>query len=70
MPIGFVLFPVQLETDGCLSQVFSSNIFELHRTGYMRNLDVKATVTEKGTGNPFQTDRNSKSGVVKKESRR
>ncbi|NXU42737.1 OVOS protein, partial [Drymodes brunneopygia] len=42
-----------LETDGCLSQVFSSSIFELHRTGYMRNLDVKATVTEKGTGLQF-----------------
>ncbi|NXI72840.1 OVOS protein, partial [Anseranas semipalmata] len=39
-----------LETDGCLSQVFSSNIFELNRIGYMRNLDVKAIVTEKGTG--------------------
>uniref|UniRef100_A0A8D2NIM6 Ovostatin n=1 Tax=Zonotrichia albicollis TaxID=44394 RepID=A0A8D2NIM6_ZONAL len=42
-------FTKNLETDGCLSHVFSSNIFELHRTGYMRNLDVKATVTEKGT---------------------
>uniref|UniRef100_A0A8C0U3V7 Ovostatin-like n=1 Tax=Cyanistes caeruleus TaxID=156563 RepID=A0A8C0U3V7_CYACU len=38
-----------LETEGCLSQVFSSSIFELHRTGYMRHLDVKVTVTEKGT---------------------
>uniref|UniRef100_A0A8V5FT09 Uncharacterized protein n=2 Tax=Melopsittacus undulatus TaxID=13146 RepID=A0A8V5FT09_MELUD len=35
---------------GCLSQDFSSNIFELNRIGYMRNLDVKAIVTEKGTG--------------------
>uniref|UniRef100_A0A8C5TG92 Ovostatin n=1 Tax=Malurus cyaneus samueli TaxID=2593467 RepID=A0A8C5TG92_9PASS len=42
-------FTKNLETDGCLSQVFSSSIFELNRTGYMRNLDVKATVTEKGT---------------------
>uniref|UniRef100_A0A8C9KUM3 Ovostatin-like n=1 Tax=Serinus canaria TaxID=9135 RepID=A0A8C9KUM3_SERCA len=42
-------FTKNLETDGCLSHVFSSKIFELHRTGYMRNLDVKATVTEKGT---------------------
>ncbi|XP_027760755.1 ovostatin-like [Empidonax traillii] len=39
-----------LDTDGCLSQVFSSNIFDLNRTGYMRNLDVKAIVIEKGTG--------------------
>ncbi|XP_030803233.1 ovostatin-like [Camarhynchus parvulus] len=46
-------FTKNLETDGCLSHVFSSNIFELHRTGYMRNLDVKATVTEKGTGLQF-----------------
>ncbi|NXU11552.1 OVOS protein, partial [Pardalotus punctatus] len=43
-------FTKNLERDGCLSQVFSSNIFELNRTGYMRNLEVKATVTEKGTG--------------------
>ncbi|NXY18288.1 OVOS protein, partial [Atrichornis clamosus] len=43
-------FTKNLETDGCLSQVFSSNIFELNRTGYMRNLDVKAIVIEKGTG--------------------
>ncbi|XP_040450916.1 ovostatin-like [Falco naumanni] len=40
----------QLESEGCLSQVFSSNIFELNRIGYVRNLDVKAIVTEKGTG--------------------
>ncbi|XP_074445031.1 ovostatin-like [Larus michahellis] len=43
-------FTKDLDTDGCLSQVFSSNIFELNRIGYMRNLDVKAIVTEKGTG--------------------
>ncbi|KFQ69903.1 Ovostatin, partial [Phaethon lepturus] len=43
-------FTKDLETEGCLSQVFSSNIFELNRIGYMRNLDVKAIVTEKGTG--------------------
>ncbi|NXC13935.1 OVOS protein, partial [Corythaeola cristata] len=43
-------FTKDLETEGCVSQVFSSNIFELNRIGYMRNLDVKATVTEKGTG--------------------
>ncbi|XP_067145538.1 ovostatin-like [Apteryx mantelli] len=41
---------LSLESGGCLSQVFSSNIFELNCIGYMRNLDVKATVTEKGTG--------------------
>ncbi|NXU52225.1 OVOS protein, partial [Turnix velox] len=39
-----------LDAEGCLSQVFNSNIFELNRIGYMRNLDVKATVMEKGTG--------------------
>ncbi|KFP86852.1 Ovostatin, partial [Acanthisitta chloris] len=43
-------FTKNLETDGCLSQVFSSSIFELNRTGYTRNLDVKAIVIEKGTG--------------------
>ncbi|KFZ63747.1 Ovostatin, partial [Podiceps cristatus] len=43
-------FTKDLEAEGCLSQVFSSNIFELNRIGYMRNLDVKAIVTEKGTG--------------------
>ncbi|KFP12739.1 Ovostatin, partial [Egretta garzetta] len=43
-------FTKDLKTEGCLSQVFSSNIFELNRIGYVRNLDVKATVTEKGTG--------------------
>ncbi|NXG75110.1 OVOS protein, partial [Baryphthengus martii] len=43
-------FTKDLETEGCLSQVFSSKVFELNRIGYMRNLDVKATVTEKGTG--------------------
>ncbi|NXW60107.1 OVOS protein, partial [Eurystomus gularis] len=43
-------FTKDLETEGCLSQVFSTNIFELNRIGYMRNLDVKAIVTEKGTG--------------------
>ncbi|NXF32862.1 OVOS protein, partial [Nyctibius bracteatus] len=43
-------FTKDLETEGCLSQVFSSKTFELNRIGYMRNLDVKATVTEKGTG--------------------
>uniref|UniRef100_A0A452H633 OVOS protein n=1 Tax=Gopherus agassizii TaxID=38772 RepID=A0A452H633_9SAUR len=36
--------------DGCISQVFSSKIFELNRSGYQMNLDVKAIVTEKGTG--------------------
>ncbi|PKU29121.1 hypothetical protein llap_20575 [Limosa lapponica baueri] len=41
---------IELDTEGCLSQVFSSNTFELNRIGYMRNLDVKAIVTEKGTG--------------------
>ncbi|POI35426.1 hypothetical protein CIB84_000822, partial [Bambusicola thoracicus] len=45
--ISFVRF--QLDTDGCLSHVLSSKVFELNRTGYKRNLDVKATVTEKGT---------------------
>ncbi|NWR28664.1 OVOS protein, partial [Tachuris rubrigastra] len=43
-------FTKNLDTDGCLSQVFSSDIFDLNRTGYMRNLDVKAIVIEKGTG--------------------
>ncbi|XP_054238714.1 ovostatin-like [Indicator indicator] len=43
-------FNKDLETEGCLSQVFSSDIFELNRIGYMRSLDVKAIVTEKGTG--------------------
>ncbi|XP_009975057.3 ovostatin-like [Tyto alba] len=43
-------FTQDLDTEGCLSQVFNSNIFELNRIGYMRNLDVKAIVTEKGTG--------------------
>ncbi|KAK2537742.1 ovostatin [Columba guinea] len=43
-------FTKDLETEGCLSQVFSSNTFELNRIGYLRNLDVKAIVTEKGTG--------------------
>ncbi|NXX73862.1 OVOS protein, partial [Urocolius indicus] len=43
-------FTKDLDIEGCLSQVFSSNIFELNRTGYMRNLDVKAIVIEKGTG--------------------
>ncbi|KFZ53704.1 Ovostatin, partial [Antrostomus carolinensis] len=43
-------FTKDLETEGCLSQVFSSSIFELNRIGYMRNLNVKAIVTEKGTG--------------------
>ncbi|NXO02976.1 OVOS protein, partial [Rhinopomastus cyanomelas] len=39
-----------LDAEGCLSQLFSSSIFEMNRIGYMRNLDVKAIVTEKGTG--------------------
>ncbi|NXG09943.1 OVOS protein, partial [Sakesphorus luctuosus] len=43
-------FTKNLRIDGCLSHVFSSKIFELNRTGYMRNLDVKAIVIEKGTG--------------------
>ncbi|XP_010140122.1 PREDICTED: ovostatin-like [Buceros rhinoceros silvestris] len=43
-------FTKELETEGCVSQVFSSNIFELNRIGYVRHLDVKATITEKGTG--------------------
>ncbi|NXK40948.1 OVOS protein, partial [Piprites chloris] len=43
-------FTKNLEADGCLSQVFRSSIFDLNRTGYMRNLDVKAIVIEKGTG--------------------
>ncbi|OXB53663.1 hypothetical protein ASZ78_013716 [Callipepla squamata] len=47
---GLVFFTFQLDTDGCLSQVLSSKIFELNRTGYRRNLDVKAIFTEKGTG--------------------
>uniref|UniRef100_A0A663LX89 Ovostatin n=1 Tax=Athene cunicularia TaxID=194338 RepID=A0A663LX89_ATHCN len=42
-------FTKDLEAEGCLSQVFSSGIFELNRIGYVRNLDVKAIVTEKGT---------------------
>ncbi|XP_054019931.1 ovostatin-like [Dryobates pubescens] len=43
-------FNKDLEREGCLSQVFSSDIFELKRIGYVRRLDVKAVVTEKGTG--------------------
>ncbi|KFQ34298.1 Ovostatin, partial [Mesitornis unicolor] len=43
-------FTKDLETEGCLSQDFSSNIFELNRIGYMRHLEVKAIVIEKGTG--------------------
>ncbi|XP_009876793.1 PREDICTED: ovostatin-like, partial [Apaloderma vittatum] len=43
-------FTKNLEIGGCLSQVFSSSIFELNRVGYKRFLDVKAIVTEKGTG--------------------
>ncbi|NXF96145.1 OVOS protein, partial [Eubucco bourcierii] len=43
-------FNKDLEPEGCLSQVFSSDIFELDRVGYMRSLEVKAVVTEKGTG--------------------
>ncbi|KAH0628657.1 hypothetical protein JD844_010056 [Phrynosoma platyrhinos] len=39
-----------LGKDGCLSHVFSSKTFELNRSGYWMNLDVKATITEKGTG--------------------
>ncbi|NWI86207.1 OVOS protein, partial [Pitta sordida] len=50
-------FTRNLETGGCVSQVFSSNIFELNRTGYMRNLDVKAIVIEKGTGLQFTATR-------------
>ncbi|NXU86100.1 OVOS protein, partial [Xiphorhynchus elegans] len=43
-------FTKNLGIDGCHSQVFRANIFELNRTGYMKNLDVKAIVIEKGTG--------------------
>ncbi|XP_010153687.1 PREDICTED: ovostatin-like, partial [Eurypyga helias] len=46
-------FIKDLETEGCVSQIFRSNIFELNRSGYLRNLDVKAIVTEKGTGLQF-----------------
>ncbi|XP_042303671.1 ovostatin-like [Sceloporus undulatus] len=40
----------ELGKDGCLSHVFSSKTFELNRSGYWMNLDVKATIIEKGTG--------------------
>ncbi|NXP49587.1 OVOS protein, partial [Heliornis fulica] len=50
-------FTKDLQTEGCFSQVFSSDIFELNRIGYMRNLDVKAMVTEKGTGLQFTATR-------------
>ncbi|KAM6474043.1 LOW QUALITY PROTEIN: ovostatin-like [Liasis olivaceus] len=40
----------KLGKDGCLSHIFSSKTFELNRSGYWMNLDVKAIVTEKGTG--------------------
>ncbi|NXK98094.1 OVOS protein, partial [Formicarius rufipectus] len=43
-------FTKNLGIDGCTSQVFSANVFELNRTGYIKNLDVKAIVIEKGTG--------------------
>eukprot|EP00076_Gallus_gallus_P006051 NP_990557.2 ovostatin precursor [Gallus gallus] len=43
-------FTKDLDTDGCLSHILSSKVFELNRIGYKRNLDVKAIVTEKGTG--------------------
>ncbi|XP_074839734.1 ovostatin-like [Carettochelys insculpta] len=39
-----------LGKDGCISQVFSSRVFELNRSGYQMNLAVKALMTEKGTG--------------------
>uniref|UniRef100_A0A8V0ZKN1 Ovostatin n=1 Tax=Gallus gallus TaxID=9031 RepID=A0A8V0ZKN1_CHICK len=42
-------FTKDLDTDGCLSHILSSKVFELNRIGYKRNLDVKAIVTEKGT---------------------
>ncbi|NXX96850.1 OVOS protein, partial [Centropus bengalensis] len=50
-------FTKDLETEGCLTQAFSTNIFELNRVGYMRYLDVKAIVTEKGTGLQFTATR-------------
>uniref|UniRef100_A0A8C3I065 Uncharacterized protein n=1 Tax=Chrysemys picta bellii TaxID=8478 RepID=A0A8C3I065_CHRPI len=50
-----VFFPSQMGKDGCISHVFSSKIFELNRSGYQMNLDVKAIMTEKGTGNTFQS---------------
>ncbi|XP_063999068.1 ovostatin-like [Pogoniulus pusillus] len=43
-------FNKDLEAEGCLSQAFGSDIFELNRIGYRRSLVVKAAVTEKGTG--------------------
>ncbi|NXI47851.1 OVOS protein, partial [Galbula dea] len=43
-------FTKELDPEGCLSQTFSSKMFELNRIGYVRNLDVKAIVMEKGTG--------------------
>uniref|UniRef100_A0A8C8S1X4 Alpha-2-macroglobulin bait region domain-containing protein n=1 Tax=Pelusios castaneus TaxID=367368 RepID=A0A8C8S1X4_9SAUR len=45
-----VSFPSQMGKDGCISQVFSSKIFELNRSGYQMALHVKAVVMEKGTG--------------------
>ncbi|XP_062979689.1 ovostatin-like [Elgaria multicarinata webbii] len=47
----------ELSEDGCLSYVFNSKTFELNRSGYWMNLDVKAIVTEKGTG--VQIDRST-----------
>ncbi|XP_033029742.1 ovostatin-like [Lacerta agilis] len=47
----------ELGKDGCLAHVFSSKTFELNRSGYWMNLDVKAIVTEKGTG--IQSERSA-----------
>ncbi|XP_062827451.1 ovostatin [Anolis carolinensis] len=40
----------ELGKDGCFSHIFISKTFELNRSGYWMNLDVKAIITEKGTG--------------------
>nr|XP_060619441.1 ovostatin-like [Anolis sagrei ordinatus] len=47
----------ELGKDGCFSHIFNSKTFELNRSGYWMNLDVKATITEKGTG--IQIDRSA-----------
>nr|XP_034953122.1 ovostatin-like [Zootoca vivipara] len=47
----------ELGKDGCLAHVFNSKTFELNRSGYWMNLDVKAIVTEKGTG--IQSERSA-----------
>ncbi|XP_063094207.1 ovostatin [Cavia porcellus] len=51
-------FTVELEKDGCMTQLINTDAFEFNREGYHSYLEVQTLVTESGTGVQMTKNRN------------